>query len=988
MSAPNIFSKDLDTMFQVVLASEGAATFDLDRVMAVKMAAKLTCKDGTWSAPLHIMALPSVIGVPVCSVYPEINWEIRPLLHGWHLPKEPSNINVFLETDVIVLWTRDGNFDNTPGSPFEPNHFAAMIFSKLDDDNDPANIMDTRTEQSDQKRKCTGNNPDSDDVQQLCEVLPKKLREASQGKSTQSKLDGFMTKEPEPDNMDETLKSVGDCHTLEFDRAEAILDPNPGVEDMNIKEEPNRNVNLDPFLYAKNDLTDNQKYDILTKKATLPDGYRFPKNVQGRRYNLKWEEQHVWLRYSVLKDGVYCAVCIAFCPNKGNLEFVSEPFKDWKNAMGEKRGRILAHADSMRHKIAVEKADAFINISDRNQPSILENISQAYQNRVEENRARLLSILDVVIVLGKRNIAFRGKFAAKLGIEDGNFNFFINWKSQFDPVLKNHLVNAPANAKYLSPHIQNELIMCIEQEIRDAIKVRCNEAPYFSVMADESPDAATQAQLSVCVRYTYWEGTELKITEDFIGFLELKRTDAATIADALISCLRDWGFNLAKLRGQGYDGCPTMSGEISGVQTRVRSTCPLARFVVCRSHNLNLVIVKSCQSIPAVRNVMAILSKITWFVCGSSKRKNIMKETLSMTEKDIDFDLLDDEEELVFSSSQNKASIPTLSETRWLSRVDTLTWLVSNYAGIIDVLDNIQEESSGQASADAFSYKNSLTNFEFLVAVVAVQHILGYIRPLSISLQATDCDLVQAFTEAKNLTEVMTKHRDGSHFTLLMKRAATIADDIGITPTKPRVSGRQRHRANADVSTTEDHYRVNLYYPFLDHVILQLNIRFPTEIQPLLYGYYLIPKKLSSLSDVMQEKIKEEYKSDIPNISAFSSEVERWKNKFSDERNVPATLSDALKECSSVLYPNIYSVLMLLVTLPVGSCSCERSFSALRRLKTWLRASMHQTRLCGLGMMHIHRNDEVGNVDPLSILKRWDASGHRRIGLAFSTNDK
>ena len=38
-----------------------------------------------------------------------------------------------------------------------------------------------------------------------------------------------------------------------------------------------------------------------------------------------------------------------------------------------------------------------------------------------------------------------------------------------------------------------------------------------------------------------------------------------------------------------------------------------------------------------------------------------------------------------------------------------------------------------------------------------------------------------------------------------------------------------------------------------------------------------------------------------------------------------------------------------------GSVSCERSFSALRRLKLWTRSSMTEERLSGLAMMLIHR---------------------------------
>ena len=47
-------------------------------------------------------------------------------------------------------------------------------------------------------------------------------------------------------------------------------------------------------------------------------------------------------------------------------------------------------------------------------------------------------------------------------------------------------------------------------------------------------------------------------------------------------------------------------------------------------------------------------------------------------------------------------------------------------------------------------------------------------------------------------------------------------------------------------------------------------------------------------------------------------------------------------------YPNIHTMLMLLLSLPVGTCSCERFFSSLRRLKTWCRNSMSSEQLDAL----------------------------------------
>ena len=42
----------------------------------------------------------------------------------------------------------------------------------------------------------------------------------------------------------------------------------------------------------------------------------------------------------------------------------------------------------------------------------------------------------------------------------------------------------------------------------------------------------------------------------------------------------------------------------------------------------------------------------------------------------------------------------------------------------------------------------------------------------------------------------------------------------------------------------------------------------------------------------------------------------------------------------------------------MGRESCERSFSALRRLKLWTRSSMTEERLSGLAMLLIHCDTE------------------------------
>jgi hypothetical protein len=58
------------------------------------------------------------------------------------------------------------------------------------------------------------------------------------------------------------------------------------------------------------------------------------------------------------------------------------------------------------------------------------------------------------------------------------------------------------------------------------------------------------------------------------------------------------------------------------------------------------------------------------------------------------------------------------------------------------------------------------------------------------------------------------------------------------------------------------------------------------------------------------------------------------------------TLLETLNGTNQNLYPNIYAIVTVLITMPVSSASSERSFSAMRRVKnTCLRATMGDERL-------------------------------------------
>lgn len=45
---------------------------------------------------------------------------------------------------------------------------------------------------------------------------------------------------------------------------------------------------------------------------------------------------------------------------------------------------------------------------------------------------------------------------------------------------------------------------------------------------------------------------------------------------------------------------------------------------------------------------------------------------------------------------------------------------------------------------------------------------------------------------------------------------------------------------------------------------------------------------------------------------------------------------------------------------------------------------MTETRWCGLAMQHIHKIDNVGNIEFKEVLKKWDSSGHNKYPKKYN----
>ena len=127
---------------------------------------------------------------------------------------------------------------------------------------------------------------------------------------------------------------------------------------------------------------------------------------------------------------------------------------------------------------------------------------------------------------------------------------------------------------------------------------------YYIILGEE--------RLSLVVRFVDTTNQEPAIRYDFLVFTSLAQMDAETIANTLIAQCTKFGLDLTELLGQGYDGCPTMSDKVGGLQSKIMEKNPEAAFVHIAAHRLNLV-VNDLNSIAEVHNAIGTVKTIITF---------------------------------------------------------------------------------------------------------------------------------------------------------------------------------------------------------------------------------------------------------------------------------------------------------------------------------------------------------------------------------------
>ena len=278
--------------------------------------------------------------------------------------------------------------------------------------------------------------------------------------------------------------------------------------------------------------------------------------------------------------------------------------------------------------------------------------------------------------------------------------------------------------------------------------------------------------------------------------------------------------------------------------------------------------------------------------------------------------------------------------------------------------------------------------------LVVFQRLLCITEGFHRFLQGTSIDLARAVQFKSAIHDTLVNQRTEQVAEELYEVTKQLCSDHNLPEPSPAPRRKQRRMddfvveastgSGSDLLNDSECLKQGLFFPCIDRMINELGHRFSTVAGELMDGIQAChPASKSFIGLHSLEKLATHY-----HIQLVPEEVLVAKSFLSreDQDSIPDILS-VFKLLDSMMFPSLRAILQVALTIPVSSCSCERSFSALRRLHTWLRSTMGQERLNELAVLSIER-ELVGDITEDEVIDEFARLKSRRHTLILPPTAK
>ncbi|XP_065642878.1 zinc finger MYM-type protein 1-like [Hydra vulgaris] len=563
----------------------------------------------------------------------------------------------------------------------------------------------------------------------------------------------------------------------------------------------------------------NHIFPMSVLKSRMPNGESFSRD---------------WLVFSPAKTALFCFPCRLFLP-RNQLPHMTSSLamiggwgyeKKWKNLIS----RIPEHEHLKIHKQCYIQWREF-QARMKTDQSIEHLMNRQILNEADTWRKILERILDVILFLGERGLAIRGKSDLIGDSHNGNFLGLLELISHYDPILKEHVIKVKQSqdkgqrlqAHYLSNRSQNEFIGLCAAEVRRQIIEECKSAKYFSIMVDATPDVSHTEQSSFVIRYVHEkEPGKFLIEERFLIFADCAKKTGSDIAELILETLETLKICFEDCRGQGYDNGVNMSGKYKGVQAILQMKNPLSVFSPCGCHSLNLCGQNAASSCTDAETFFGTVQTVYTIFSASPQRWEILQKRL------------------------HGVSLHGQSGTRWTERLDSIRPFYNHLSQIIESLKEVKSLNlTPKAKTEIRGALKYMSSFKCVLMSGIWLKVLTLIDRCNQVIQARKATID---IEVENIEALISQLKSvREEWPTILEEAKLVADVAKISSEFPihrkvkrksffgeQIKGDEQITELTEAESGEEAtFRRTVFYHIFDSVIGGLTARF-TAIQEIL----------------------------------------------------------------------------------------------------------------------------------------------------------
>lgn len=348
-----------------------------------------------------------------------------------------------------------------------------------------------------------------------------------------------------------------------------------------------------------------------------------------------------------------------------------------------------------------------------------------------------------------------------------------------------------------------QFIQLMADDVTKQIVQKAKAAKYFSISIDSTPDSSHTDQLAFILRYIKEDGLPIERLVRFIPNPGHK----SELAEVVLATLKSYGLDIANCRGQSYDNASNMSGHYTGLQARILERNPLAVYIPCSAHSLNLVGKHAAESCKEACAFFCLLQYLYTFFTSSTHRWEILHEHLS--------------------SVPNTLALKRLSDTWWSAREDACQSLKRNWTQVIPALTTIKENraQSPGTCKEAEGLLNKLQCLETALMSGLWGTILERFGAVSKKIQSIAIDVGIVVELYESLIQFVRDTRE-----IFLTYEATAIEKSSVKDYEIKRKGIQVRKSSATSGKTQEEeaqekFRINTFYVICDNLVAELERR-------------------------------------------------------------------------------------------------------------------------------------------------------------------